>query len=203
MPSERNSAATTRRPGRPRDNAAEQAILDAVVELLKERGFGGLTIAGVAARAGVGKPTVYRRWASKPDLVIDAVERLSKPIAARRTGDLHTDLRRLLGAVIAELTSPPLGAAMIAMLADMHADPALALRVQRRLAQPRRNVIRGVIEQGIEHGELRPDTDSELMLNLLIGPPLYRWLTTGKVLSGAGITRVVDTVWGAFENRRA
>jgi len=198
MPAGETSPATTRRRGRPRDDAAEQAILDAVVQLLKERGFAGLTIAGVATRAGVGKPTVYRRWASKPELVVDAIERLSKPIATRRTGDLHTDLRRLIGAVIAELTSPPLGTAMIAMLADMHADPDLAGRVQRRLTQPRRIVIKDVIEQAIENGELQTNTDSDLMLNLLIGPPLYRWLTTGKVLSGSGITRVVDTVWGAF-----
>ena len=187
-----------RAPGRPRDEAAEQAILAAVVDLLREQGFARLTIAEVAARAGVGKPTVYRRWPSKSELVVDAIVRLAPPISARRSGDPLVDLRRLVRAATVELTSPPLGTTIITLLADMHASPEFVALVQERIARPRRGVVGEVIERAIASGRLRKDTDAEVMLDLLIGPLLYRWLITGEALTRPVIDRVVDIVWESF-----
>lgn len=189
---------TPARRGRPRDDAAEQAILEAVVELLEEQGFNRLTIGGVAARAGVGKPTVYRRWASKSELVVDAVVRLAKPITARRTGDPHADLRALTQAAITEVSTPPLGSAVVMLLAETHTDAELAKLVHDRLARPRRGVLRDVIDLGVETGQLRADTDPEQMLDLLLGPSFYRWLITGRAPTRPAIARMVDIVWAAY-----
>lgn len=189
---------STHRPGRPRDAAAEQAILKAVIDLLREHGFEKLTIAEIAATAGVGKPTVYRRWPSKAELVVDAIVRLAPPIRARRSGDPYTDLRRLVRVTITELINPPLGTTVITLLAAMHTSPQLRPLVQDRLVGPRRGVVKEVIEVGIAAGRLRADTDPELMLDLLLGPLVYRWLTTGEALSRAGIDQVVDSAWKLF-----
>lgn len=193
------------RPGRPRDDAAEQAILKAAVDLLGEHGFARLTISAVAVAAGVGKPTIYRRWPSKAELVVDAMARLAKPTIARRSGDPYSDLRRLVRATMTDLTSPPLGTTVITLLADMHTSPELQRLIQDRLAGPRRRVVGEVIERAVDHGRLRPDTDTELMLDLLLGPLLYRWLITGVALTRKNVDRIVDTVWDMFatvgENR--
>jgi AcrR family transcriptional regulator len=192
------SAAAPARRGRPRDDAAEGAIVQAVVELLAEQGFTRLTIAAVAARAGVGKPTIYRRWSSKSDLVVDAIVRVAPPISARRTGDPHTDLRNLTHAAIKDVTSPPLGATLVAVLAQTGSHNELGTLVQHKLAQPRREVLHEVIVVAIESGQLRADTDAELMLDLLLGPGLYRWLITGRPVSRAMTAGVVDAVWNGF-----
>ncbi|HVX46791.1 MAG TPA: TetR/AcrR family transcriptional regulator [Mycobacteriales bacterium] len=189
---------TPARPGRPRDAAAEQAILEAVVELLREHGFARLTMGEVAAKAGVGKPTIYRRWPSKAELVVDAIVRLAPPIHARRSGDPQTDVRRLIRVTITELTSPPLGPTVISLLADMHTSPQLQPLIRDRLVGPRRGVVKEVLDGAIATGQLRPDTDPDLMLDLLLGPLLYRWLTTGEALSRRAIDRIVDTVWALY-----
>jgi AcrR family transcriptional regulator len=187
-----------RRPGRPRDDHAEQAILDAVVELLGEQGFTQLTIGGVAARAGVGKPTLYRRWPSKAELVVDAIARLAPPAMVRRSGDPRADLRRVVRAVATELINPPLGATVITLLSEMHADPGLTELVQDRLAGPRRRVLAQIVEDAVKDGLLRPDTDVEMMLDLTLGSLVFRWLTTGKTPPPSAMERTVDVVWDAF-----
>lgn len=188
-----------RRPGRPRDEAAERAILDAVVELLGEVGFTQLTIGGVAARAGVGKPTVYRRWPSKGELVVDAMARLAPPATIRRTADPRADLRRLVRQVATELVTPPLGATVIILLAEMHADPGLTQLVQDRVAGPRRSVLAAIIEDAVADGVLRADTDATMMLDLTLGSVVFRWLTTGKTPPPSAMERTVDVVWDAFK----
>jgi AcrR family transcriptional regulator len=195
------AAPARRRPGRPRDDAAEQAILTAVMELLTEDGFSKLTMGAVAERAGVGKPTVYRRWPAKAELVVDAMMRLAPPISPRRTGDPRTDLRRLVRAAITQLTSPPLGATMVALMAGMHTNPDLTRLVQERLAWPRRGTVGEAIERAVELGQLRPESDSELMLDLMLGSLLYRWLISGRTLPRTTVDRIVDTVWDAFAVR--
>jgi AcrR family transcriptional regulator len=192
------TASTPRRPGRPRDEAAEQAILAAVVELLGEVGFSQLTIGGVAARAGVGKPTLYRRWPSKAELVVEAIARLAPPATIRRSADPKADLRRLIRQVATELISPPLGATVVTLLAGMQSEPALAELVQDRLAGPRRAVLSGVIADAVKDGLLRPDTDVDMMLDLTLGSLVFRWLTTGTLPPSSAMDQTVDVVWAAF-----
>jgi len=184
-----------RRRGRPRDAQAEQAILTATVDLLGEVGFGSLSIEAVAARAGVGRPTVYRRWPSKLELVIDAVIRLAPPVAHTTTEDARADLLQLVTRLITEMTSAPVGRAILALTgeADRHAE--LAQRLADDYLAPRREALAGILRGAAESGELRADVDIELLLDLVLGAPTYRWLTTGRPVDARSARSVVEAVW--------
>src|SRR5438132_7533609 len=99
-----------RRPGRPRSAEADEAILEAAVDLFAEVGLEGLTVEGVAARAGVGKATIYRRYPGKVDIVVAAARRFTEgPVEAPDTGTTRGDLRELVDGLVRLLTKTPLG----------------------------------------------------------------------------------------------
>src|SRR6266567_7922740 len=115
-----------RSPGRPRSLRAERAILDATLDLLASEGFDRLTVEGVAAMAGVGKATIYRRWASKLDLVLAAVGELSvHPLPELTTGSTRDDLVTLLRHVIEALTGTIAGRILPGLIAETARSPAL------------------------------------------------------------------------------
>jgi AcrR family transcriptional regulator len=179
------------RRGRPRDAQAEQAILQATVELLSEVGFNQLSIEAVAARAGVGKPTIYRRWPSKPELVLDAVERLAPPFPTADTGDPLTDLRQIVPELIVGLTSSPVARATIALAGDAE----MTRRLGEQYLWPRRAGIAVILHRAIAAGELRADVDVEMAIDLMLGASVYRWLVTAQPVDADTARRVVDTVW--------
>ena len=179
------------RRGRPRDAQAEQAILQATVELLSEVGFNQLSIEAVAARAGVGKPTIYRRWPSKPELVLDAVERLAPPFPTADTGDPLTDLRQIVPELIVGLTSSPVARATIALAGDAE----MTRRLGEQYLWPRRAGIAAILHRAIAAGELRADVDVEMAIDLMLGASVYRWLVTAQPVDADTARRVVDTVW--------
>ncbi len=183
------------RRGRPRDAQAEQAILEAAVSILAEAGFGGLSIEAVAARAGVGRPTVYRRWPSKLDLAIDAVVRLAPPMPAAGDGEPRDELRQLVPQLMADMTRSPVGRAMIAVASDAEAHAALARRLDEHYLTPRRAIISDILRRGVADGSLRPDIDLDLAIDLMVGAATYRWLVTGQPVDAAGAQRIVDAVW--------
>jgi len=179
------------RRGRPRDAQAEQAILQATVELLSEVGFNQLSIEAVAARAGVGKPTIYRRWPSKPELVLDAVERLAPPFPTADTGDPLTDLRQIVPELIVGLTSSPVARATIALAGDAE----MTRRLGEQYLWPRRAGIAAILHRGIAAGDLRADVDVEMAIDLMLGASVYRWLVTAQPVDADTARRVVDAVW--------
>jgi AcrR family transcriptional regulator len=179
------------RRGRPRDAQAEQAILQATVELLSEVGFNQLSIEAVAARAGVGKPTIYRRWPSKPELVLDAVERLAPPFPTADTGDPLTDLRQIVPELIVGLTSSPVARATIALAGDAE----MTRRLGEQYLWPRRAGIAAILHRGIAAGDLRADIDVEMAIDLMLGASVYRWLVTAQPVDADTARRVVDAVW--------
>jgi len=179
------------RRGRPRDAQAEQAILQATVELLSEVGFNQLSIEAVAARAGVGKPTIYRRWPSKPELVLDAVERLAPPFPTADTGDPLTDLRQIVPELIVGLTSSPVARATIALAGDAE----MTRRLGEQYLWPRRAGIAVILHRAIAAGELRADVDVEMAIDLMLGASVYRWLVTAQPVDADTARRVVDAVW--------
>jgi AcrR family transcriptional regulator len=179
------------RRGRPRDAQAEQAILQATVELLSEVGFNQLSIEAVAARAGVGKPTIYRRWPSKPELVLDAVERLAPPFPTADTGDPLTDLRQIVPELIVGLTSSPVARATIALAGDAE----MTRRLGEQYLWPRRAGIAAILHRAIAAGELRADVDVEMAIDLMLGASVYRWLVTAQPVDADTARRVVDAVW--------
>ncbi|HEX7745599.1 MAG TPA: TetR/AcrR family transcriptional regulator [Micromonosporaceae bacterium] len=169
------SADAPRSPGRPRSPRADEAIIDAVLDLLAEgQSIEALSIEAVATRAGVGKATIYRRWAGKEALVRDALVRLkgAPPVPqGRSTRDELLALLRGVGRV-----PDPRLARIMPCLAPQANRSAEHYRLYQEIIEPRRQVMREVIERGIARGELRDDLDIEVTMALLTGPVLIQKL---------------------------
>lgn len=161
---------TARRQGRPRSEHADQAIIDATVELVAEFGYRGLTVEAVAARAGVAKTTVYRRWGSKEELVFGVMARLSGPTAVPRGEDVREDLLILLERVREQWTSGPHGRLMHRLSAEGHEQPALYREFRDRLLAPRQRVMQGVLQRAVAEGLIKPDADLDWIGQLLVSP---------------------------------
>ncbi len=165
---------------RRRNSRSHKAILDATTHLLTDVGYGQLTIEGVAARAGVGKATVYRWWPSKGALVIEAMSNGQSVPHPPDTGSLRTDLLDAVRRVIHLLTSSPEGAVIPALAADLVDDPALAKQFREQILRPRRSVATDVVRRAVERGELPPDVDVELLLDVYAGAVFYRHVVSGE-----------------------
>jgi AcrR family transcriptional regulator len=184
-----------RAPGRPRDPQVDRDILTATIELLGEDGFDGLSIEAVAARAGVGKTTVYRRWPSKIPLVVDALTAMKAPTPATVAEDMPT--RDALLRAMAGFTKPHEGSAarVLAGLVDaMSRNEELAEAVRAVLVNERQRVLIDVIERGKRRGEIRPDVDARVMVDLLGGPVVLRRLITGDPVNQRLAHAIVDLV---------
>ena len=162
--------------GRPRSAAADQAILDATLRMLGIHGVAGLTIEGVAAEAGVGKTTIYRRWPTKTELILaaisDLVPRGDPPDTGTMAGDMaalaETQRRRLAGSGLAGIVPR--------VLAESMGDAELHQAFVDRVVGPFRDMLRLFIERGIERGELRPDLEVDPLVDLLHAMPVYNIL---------------------------
>lgn len=190
-------AVTDRRPGRPRSIVADAAILDAATEAFIECGWEGLTIEGVAARAGVGKTTIYRRYPGRLDLLVAAAERLAEEKGAvPDTGTLRGDLVALVDGYLAMLTSTRTGRAIPAMVAATARNPEVAIAYRAFINQRRRESAEP-IERAIRRGELAIDTDVGLVLDLLVAPLFYRSFVSLDPVDGAYTEGLVDAVLSA------
>ncbi len=183
--------------GARRSEASRRAILTAAFELVGEVGYARLTIEGIAARAGVGKQTIYRWWPSKGVVLFDAFLALSEnpegEVALPDTGDLDADLKLVLRATVAELADPAYDLPMRALTAAMLNDPALTAEYERRLDAPMRAAKRARLASAQAAGQLPPDSDLELAVDLLWSPLQSRWLAGGK-LTPAFADALVETV---------
>jgi AcrR family transcriptional regulator len=193
------SAAIPRRGGRPRSSQAEQAILQATRELLVEGGVHGLTIEGVASRAGVAKTTIYRRWRDKDELalavVLDMVEQV---VELPELGDTRAELTAFVTAAVNVLGSTLMGRVMQGLVSDLATDPELAQAFRDRVVSVRDAEVERLVERGIARGDLRPDTDPVMAHEFLIAPVYYRLLLTGRPLDPAFAERNVEAVMRAF-----
>lgn len=162
--------------GRPRCPVTHQNILKAACELVDEVGFANLTIEGIAARACVGKTTIYRRWPNKASIVMDAIfEEISPKIPFPDTGDAREDLRRQMRALVKALNGP-MGRKIALLLANSQLDEEMAEAFRSRWIDARRAEAKEVIKRGVERGELRKDVDAEVMVDALYGPIYFRLL---------------------------
>jgi AcrR family transcriptional regulator len=182
-----------RRSGRPRDAGAEPLILAATLELMREVGFGRLTVDAVAARAGVGKATIYRRWPSKAELVLASARCLVADIEVPDTGSVRSDLRRLARDIVTHMKSSPMGRIMPALAAEARDNPELDA-LMRDIASDKRRLVRRVLQRGRERGEIRSDVDIEVLIDLFAGPVFYRCVVFGAPPSPAHMVKVVDLV---------
>jgi AcrR family transcriptional regulator len=165
-------------PGRPRNARADEAIIDAVLALLMSGlSATAISIEAVAAKAGVGKATIYRRWPNKEALLIDAVGMMKGPLPMPRGESIREDLVLLVGAM-RNKRSEEYGRATACLLPELGRSPEMH-RVFQGVLEPRRDLMRQVLRRGIETGELRADLDVELTLLMLSGPALaqnmLRW----------------------------
>lgn len=192
-----STADRTRRPGRPRDARVHQAILDATLQLLFEVGFEGMSIEGVAARAGVGKTTIYRRWASKEELVTDLVNQIHTEAPVVDTGSLRDDLLTL--AHSAESGSPRMAMEQLMprFLAEASANPALFRAYQESVIAPRLRLLTQLVERAMERGEIRADLDPTVVVDLLAGGLMWRQMISGHLLptSPDFVERLINTLW--------
>jgi len=156
-------------PGRPRNARADEAIIEAVMAMLTSgQSADAISIEAVAAKAGVGKATIYRRWPNKEALLIDAVATMKGPLPEPRGESVRDDLVMLIGGMRSK-RSEQYGRATACLLPELVRSPELH-RVHQSVMEPRRNVMRQVLRRGIETGELRADLDIELTLLMLSGP---------------------------------
>ena len=168
------TAVAGRRPGRPRSEQADRAIINAALSLFAESGPEGLCIERVAARAGVGKATIYRRWPGKEDLLLDAIASLKTPLPEPAGRSAREDLTALLGAMCEETADPRRARQFALLLGEGAKYPRLMARYLETVVEPRREVIRTVLRRGIATGELRPGLDVEAALFMLVGAVIAR-----------------------------
>jgi len=173
-------------PGRPRSAAADEAILSAVLD--------ELTIERVAARAGVGKATVYRRWSSKTDLVVDAVGSMKAPLVHPDTGSTRDDLVALFTNGSDRDHDPDSARLLVGLCMELQRSPEMGALYRQRFAAPRRRVAAEILQRGVDRGEIRPDVDPDEVVDLLIGPIFYRQLVAGRPAGPADVVRIVDMV---------
>ena len=173
------TSSSNRRPGRPVEERPRQAAIEATLELIAEHGIRGLTTNAVAERAGISKATMYRRWRSKDELLIDAIAALVSEITVPDTGSTRADVLALMRGAV-ELYGGSIESRVMPSLVDaMSRDPELARTFRDGWLVARRGALRDVLARGVERGDLRADLDVELALDLLGGPIFYRLLITG------------------------
>jgi AcrR family transcriptional regulator len=188
-----------------RSERSKQAILDATRELLAEEGgVRSLTIEAVAARSGVAKTTIYRRWRDKWELALDAalIDMLTTFDDPVDVGDTREELITFVDSAVRTLGSRPYGPAMQGLASEVATDPELARVYQEYVVDPRRRQIEAVVERGIARGDLRPDTDPRLIQELLIGPIYFRLLFSGPPFDLELGPRLVDAILDGFRMRR-
>jgi len=169
--------------GRPRSETVRQAILAAAIDELEENGYARLTVDAIAARAGAGKQTVYRWWPSKADVVLDALlERVEVAITVPDEGSLEADLLAFLGATFRQRGQRPV---LIGLMAQALLDPVFATAFRDRFLFSRRAALRGILERAAARGEINPDVDPELLIDVVYGVLWYRLMLDHAPLNEA------------------
>ncbi len=198
-----HDAGARRGPGRPRSAEADAAILDAALALLAEVGPTALSVEAVAAGAGVGKTTIYRRFPTKDDLVVASLASLNESLPTEVGEGATRDV--LVGMVTGwwaqQLEGGTSGQLFHRVLAHAKRNPEMFCSFYDHVIEPRRGLYRRVIARGVERGELRRDTDVELMTTLIISSSVYtlQMRASGRDASpGAGPAEFVDAILRGF-----
>jgi len=193
------SAPVSRGPGRPRDAGRDRAILAAALRILFEQGYGGLTIEGVAVSAGVGRPTIYRRWASKPALVVAALVRSNEvALPTPDTGSLRDDLIEVQRRQVELMSAPNARRVTAGLIADLATDRELAEKYVNDYLAPRRATVWQALQRGVDRGELHADVDFAFIYDLLVGPLFMRAVVWGQSLEPDAAEKTVDVILAAF-----
>ncbi|MFF0432499.1 TetR/AcrR family transcriptional regulator [Streptomyces sp. NPDC004327] len=187
---------STARRGRPRSEAADQAIIDAAVGLL-ESGIplADLSIEKIARTAGVGKATIYRRWAGKEELLIDLLRSVEPPDPVLPGTSVREDLVVMLESMRRRGLVKRTSALLVNVFSQMQMYPKLWDAYHETVIMPRRQMSADAIRRGMERGELRADLDLDLVNDLFIGPLLVRTvIRPGAALEPGLAEQIVDAV---------
>jgi AcrR family transcriptional regulator len=191
-------AAETAGRGRPRDPAADHAILAAVFRQLVDVGYGGLSMEAVAAEAGVAKTTIYRRYPSKRDLVLAALQAevpFDPPVADLPSREaiglfVHTAIAMLIGSGAFRVLG--------SLLLEDRREPGLLDAFRARLLGPRRMLVEAMLRRGIERGEIRPDIDPLIVTEMIAGAVFGHHVILGMTGDDAWVAALVDHIWAAI-----
>jgi len=184
----------TSRGGRPRDPSRDGVIRAAILRLLADVGYGALTMDAVAAEAGVGKATIYRRWRTKQDLVVDTIADLNREeAAAPDSGSLEEDLRQMLHRLVSVINGP-VGAATLSLLSTVPHQPALAEAFRTGPLEVWRSAFNEIWARAEERGELRPGGSGTLSAEATSALLVQRWLLTGEPVDDGYADQVLQTV---------
>ncbi|WP_432277564.1 TetR/AcrR family transcriptional regulator [Kitasatospora brasiliensis] len=196
-------AGAARAKGRPRSAAADRAILDATRETLAELGWGGLTMGHVASRAKVAKTTLYRRWPSKNELVVDAVASLFDDLVMPDLGSLRADIEAVVAQFAALLDRPETQAALLALFAEGTRDRQLRYRIREAIVDPQKRLVRQGRAAAQARGELGPDTDDaaaraevDIIFDTIAGTVEHRVLVSGEPITPEWTRRFTDLLLG-------
>ena len=182
------------RGGRPRDPSRDGVIRAAILRLLADVGYGALTMDAVASEAGVGKATIYRRWRTKQDLVVDTISDLNRAEATPPdTGSVESDLREMMHQMVA-LIAGPTGAATLSLLSTMPHQPALAEAFRDGPLAVWRQSYDAIWERAEERGEVRAGLSRSIVAESTSALLVQRWLLTGEPVDEAYADEVLETV---------
>lgn len=178
--------------GRPRNHTTHKAIISAANMILSEHGFAGLSFEGLAARAGVSKTSIYRRWSSKGELLLDLyMTEVSDP--PETPGKAFSEaLEEYLMLTVVRLETPWWAVAIRSLVAEAQSDEALAALVRQKVVGPRRAAVRRLMVKAFEHGELDTKTDPEVLLDMLFGAMWYRLLLSHAPFDRLFVRDLVD-----------
>ncbi|HEX6147489.1 MAG TPA: TetR/AcrR family transcriptional regulator [Acidimicrobiia bacterium] len=173
----------TKRPGRPRDETIDEEIVSSLFELIEEVGLGAVTIDAIADRAGVSKATIYRRWQSKEDLIVDAVAGLVNAPELDQPGDIRQLMLSGLNRIQSFMSETTAGLVFPWLVAEVTRGSEIGKRYSEAVIAPRRQAIAAQIEGAVKRGELRADLDVELAVDMFTGPVIIRKMMGRKAAS--------------------
>jgi AcrR family transcriptional regulator len=195
------TTAKTRPRGRPRSAKAQKAILATAIEVLLEQGLRAMSMDDVAKRAGVSKATIYRWWASKELLALDALAtewEAPTPSTELDTGSLRGDLLARLHPWLRQLNQKPYERIIAGLVAQTQTDPEFAKLYREHFIAPRRDETRTLLLRAVDRGEIAADTNLEVTLDLLYGPIYHRLLHRHAPLNDRFAAQVIDAVIAAI-----
>ena len=177
---------------------AHAAILNASIDLIREVGYDAVTMEGIAARAGVGKATVYRRWSSKETLVAEALQQIMLAVPIPNGGSTRGDLQLIMGTTLKMYQDPATLALLSGLVAAMARSEMIATAMRSGFVATWRDAVRTLLERGMARGDVRRDTDVQLAIDMLAAPMFYRFLITGAAIDEPLVRDVVELVMRAL-----
>ncbi|MEE4540721.1 TetR/AcrR family transcriptional regulator [Streptomyces sp. V4-01] len=193
-----------KRAGRPRSAEADEAILDATRAALAELGWSGLTLGDVAARAGVAKTTLYRRWPGKNELVVDAVAALfEEQLDLPDRGGLEADIQGVVLRFAELISRPETKTALMAVVAEATHDDALRLRIRAAIVDRQKHLVLLGRERARERGELPPDDGGgperdDLIFDVIAGAVVHRVMVSSEPVDPPWARRLARLLVGGL-----